>query len=230
MEGEKLFKTALSGFNKEDVMQYINELNRKLSSLQEDKNSLAKNYDQVLAELEETKKALAAEKEARPSIEKEQQALQERLSFVEARHTELQRSFAQLSKEKEDAVTENRQIKEKLEVLDQRCRDYESRSRIFDSSARELADIMVKSRKDAEEIIESATRTAQQEKHQIEMEISRTLEDYRQFRDKVLSIKERALANLSDLSNRVSTMDSFLREIDNSCAPFEQMQPEETDD
>lgn len=225
MDGEKLFKSALGGFNKNDVMQYINTLNTRLGQEQGNTAKLQAERDGLQAELTGATAAGEQAKEAFAQAEGQRDEAGARLADLDAFSSQQKSAIIALQQELEEkkSLLEEKEkalslAEEENSLLQKRCADYESRSRLYDSSAREIADVMVKARKDADEIVENANMDATLKRERADREIHRAVEDYSIFKNKMLSLKGEALSKLQEAIEQVEGMDGFLGDIEAECA------------
>lgn len=167
MDNRVLFRTALGGFNKEDVVTYIEKINKDTNRMLSEKDAEIKSLS---ARVEDAEKLVRASEERGLELEKEQQAslekhadeiraLNERIAALEKELAEKAAKDAassvvtereQVDLQKYNAVlAENASLAKQLELYKE-----------FDGVQRDLGTIMIKAEKNAAEIVAKAKKDA----------------------------------------------------------------------
>ncbi len=224
MAKDSLFRTSLSGFNKQDVTQYIEELNisynRQTQELEGEINSLKKELE-VLPEL-------IQEKEQNKKLCEENEALKKEISDL----NEAIKAQGEKSDENEkllsESLDENKKLLEKLDLiqkekdaLEAECATKLSR---HDEEAKELEAILSQARLEAESVIEKAKSLARQivdkAKSKARIEADEMVRQSNEaVRDNIRKVKylSRKKDELGDIfKNHKSQMDSFFSSISKS--------------
>jgi len=153
------FRSALSGYNREDVNRYILDLNRRLEEQAELLERAAAENEQIRAALEEEKgkaqQALRTEKEAREEAERQLASLHEEAvrRRKEAEEDALVR--ASLEKELDDANKKLEALQKELAVRPSADTSTE-KSQKYDQLSAQIGDILINANQSADNILTSA--------------------------------------------------------------------------
>lgn len=232
MANTEIFKTAFKGYNKEEVIAYIENLNRQTVMLQKDLDEVnarllqmederqeenavleRKATDEAVLRQEisdEIKPALAAEMrtqleaELRPQIEKEiRRRMEEEMA---PKYEEAARS----------------EINQRMQSQANELRELRRRAQLYDDNREVLAELMIKAKNDAADIIHDAEKHAKALRDDAEQRYNLLISDYKVLKSNLLTAKgeavERlncALKNLEDFEKRFSCMD---QDVIHSCS------------
>ena len=143
-----LFRTSMGGFNKADVMAYLDKQNADFRELTNQKNEAVAAKDAEIASL-------------RAQID----GLQDRLEQAEAAAASLKEKeeLEAKLKEAEDAIAEKDALIEKLQA-EASCssEEYERKAELYDNMSAQLGDLLISANKNAETIIAEANAKAAQ--------------------------------------------------------------------
>ena len=163
-ENVKLFRTAVRGFNKDDVVDYIEKMNFNFKSELDTSSKALKEIEGKLAEAQlknEEYKRAAEENEA---LKAELERLKEELASAEEAKKELQ---AKLSESEELAAAQN-------DALDQLCKEneelkassasvqtnndpeIEEKAKLYDKMSSKIGAVIIDANRNADSVISSA--------------------------------------------------------------------------
>ena len=153
------FRSAISGYNREDVNRYILDLNRRLEEQAEILERAAAENEQIRAALEEERgkaqEALRTEKEAREEAERQLASLHEEAvrRRKEAEEDALVR--ASLEKELDDANKKLEALQKELAFRPAADTSTE-KSQKYDQLSAQIGDILINANQSADNILTSA--------------------------------------------------------------------------
>jgi hypothetical protein len=232
MANTEIFKTSFKGYNKDEVIAYIENLNRQTVMLQKDLDELnarllqmederqednaaleRKATDEAVLRQEitdELKPALAAElrtqleAELRPQIEREiRRKMEEEMA---PKYEEAARS----------------EINQRMQSQANELRELRRRAQLYDDNREVLAELMIKAKNDAADIIGDAEKHAKALRDDAEQRYNLLISDYKLLKSNLLTAKGEAveklnyaLKSLEDFEKRFSCMD---QDVAHSCA------------
>jgi len=224
MAKESLFRTALQGFNKQDVLDYIEELSIKYKNEKEKAQNEIKSLKEELKEMPKLMEAkdsydkLAQEKAA---LEKENADLNEAVKAQGALIDEKEQFL-------NEAFDEIGLLKEKIKRLEsgvsRSSSSFSDNSFIGDGAAKELETILDEARAEAESVIRRANEIAEKivddakvkAQAQADEAVRRSDEAVRDNLKRVKYLRNKK-DELSDIiKNHKSQMDSFFNSISRS--------------
>lgn len=224
MANAEIFKTVFKGYSKEEVVSYINDLNRRAEMLQKDldeanirlaqmedeKNEETADREQQIADEEALRKAIAeeltpvleesirkrVETELRPRIEKEvRRQVEEEM----------------VPKYEEAARSE---LNQRFQSQAGELRELRRRAQLYDDNREVLAELMIKAKNDAAGIIKDAEEQAKALRDDAEQRYRLLISDYQLLKSNLMTAKgdaaeklNNALKSLDDFEKRFSCMD-----------------------
>lgn len=193
---EKKFRTAINGYNKDDVYKYVDKLALDAEQKLREQEEYMKKTEQELAKIRgdyESAKAECAQKNA------EVADLREKLEEAERQNAQLQEKAAQLAEELQDKPDEN----QVLEQLNEEKRQLEERIHMLEAERDKIPAALIVAQRQADEII----RASQEKMRQYEAEMQeKTVSRYRASQEKTAQLKNRmagSAALLEDMENGV---------------------------
>lgn len=224
MANSEIFKTVFKGYNKEEVVAYIENLNRQTEFLQRELESVNARMMQLEEEQKEVgeekaqqevdeaalKEAVAAElvpaltekirnqlvAELRPAIEQEMRKKVE--GEMAAKYEEAARS----------------EINSRIQTQAGELRELRRRAQLYDDNREVLADLMIKAKNDAAAIIREAEDHAKELRDDAENRFRLLISDYELLKSNLLTAKgetvaklNAALESLDEFEKRFSCMD-----------------------
>lgn len=235
MANSEIFKTVFKGYNKEEVVAYIENLNRQTEFLQRELEAVNARMMQLEEEQKEVgeeraqqevdetalKEAVAVElvpvltekirnqlvAELRPVIEQEMRKKVE--GEMAAKYEEAARS----------------EINNRIQTQAGELRELRRRAQLYDDNREVLADLMIKAKNDAAEIIREAEAHAKELRDDAENRFRLLISDYELLKSNLLTAKgetvvklNAALESLEEFERRFSCMD---QDVANSKAHIE---------
>lgn len=192
-----VFRTStFGGFNKTDVLNYMNDQKRIEATLRSSLNAL----DQQLRTLSEQLKKVKEQRDAaREELAKDSGSAQETKSALAIRETE----YAVLEKRCEHAERKNQELKDEIEHLHQRIAELEGEKAPVSVSEKstetDIGTVMVDARRFADQMINEAKQNA-----------AKITEKTRDFAEGSMRKTDIILAELQLCSEK---MDKFFKEI-----------------
>lgn len=193
---EKKFRTAINGYNKDDVYKYVDKLAVDAEQKLREQEVYMKKTEQELAKIRgeyESAKAECAQKNA------EVADLREKLEEAERQNAQLQEKAAQLAEELRDKPDEN----QALEQLNEDKRQLEERVHMLEAERDKIPAALIVAQRQADEII----RASQEKMRQYEAEMQeKTVSRYRASQEKTVQLKNRmagSAALLEEMENGV---------------------------
>lgn len=232
MANSEIFKTSFKGYNKEEVVAYIENLNRQATMLQ-------KELDEVHARLEQMEDEQREDREEQQRIEANSEELI--ASIAEEMRVELTEELrAQLTEElrpsiekemrqkveqemasKYEAVARS-EINQRIQNQADEVQELRRRAQLYDDNREVLADLMIKAKNDAEAIIKDAEDRAKALREDAEQRYRLLISDYKALKSNVLAERREAadrmntaLRALDDFEKRFACID---QDIANSMA------------
>ena len=214
MANSEIFKTVFKGYSKEEVVSYIDNLNRQAAMLQRDLTDAQAR----LAQMEDEQREDQAGAEAlRDSIAEELTAdLTEQLrAQVEE---ELRPSIeAEMRRKVEEEMASKYEAVARSEISQSQAGEIQElrrRAQLYDDNREVLADLMIKAKTDAAAIIEDAEKHAKALREDAEQRYRLLISDYKMLRSNILAARsdaieklQAALKNLDDFEKRFSLVD-----------------------
>ena len=207
MANSEIFKTVFKGYNKEEVVAYIENLNRQTEFLQRELESVNARMMQLEEEQKEVgeekaqqevdeaalKEAVAAElvpaltekirnqlvAELRPAIEQEMRKKVE--GEMAAKYEEAARS----------------EINSRIQTQAGELRELRRRAQLYDDNREVLADLMIKAKNDAAAIIREAEDHAKELRDDAENRFRLLISDYELLKSNLLTAKGETVAKLN---------------------------------
>jgi len=222
MEGKALFRTALFGYKKKDVLDYIESASasamRETAAARESADYQQKNAEQARLRIYELEKTIEEVREAQQDVSKKLEAsldnTQEAIRDKEALERELERLRDALSvSEKELSYA-----KEINDSLERRVEDLEKEvSRAMEQKML-IADTVINARGISSAIIDSAKTQAEQSKKDAKQYLENAKEEYTIFYSGVRRYSEDVKASIGGIGGNIDEMmlrlDMTGRELD----------------
>lgn len=232
MANSEIFKTTFKGYNKEEVIAYIDNLNRQSTMLQ-------KELDEVHARLEQMEDEQREDREEQQRMEidaeelraavaedmKEELSEQLRVQIAEelrpAIEKEMRQKVEQEMASKYEAVARS-EINQRIQSQSDEIQELRRRAQLYDDNREVLADLMIKAKNDAEAIIKDAEDRAKALRDDAEQRYRLLISDYKALKSNLLAERREAvdklnvaLKALDDFEKRFSCID---QDIANSMA------------
>ena len=224
MANTEIFKTAFKGYNKEEVIAYIENLNRQTTMMQKELDEL----NARLMQMEDEQQDVQIEKERKEEDEAALRiAIAEEIAPVlseEIRNeleaelrpqieNEMRRKIeAEMAPKYEEAARSewNHRIQSQADEL----RELRRRAQLYDDNREVLAELMIKAKNDASEIIKDAETHAKELRDDAENRYRLLISDYELLKSNLLIAKgevaeklNAALKNLGDFEKKFSCLD-----------------------
>lgn len=217
MANSEIFKTVFKGYSKEEVVSYIDNLNRQAAMLQRDLNDaqarLAQMEDEQkedLAGAEALRESIAEELTADLTEQLRSQMEEELRPSIEA---EMRRKVEEEMASKYEAVARS-EISQRIQSQAGEIQELRRRAQLYDDNREVLADLMIKAKTDAAAIIEDAEKHAKALREDAEQRYRLLISDYKMLRSNILAARsdaveklQAALKNLDDFEKRFSLVD-----------------------
>ncbi len=223
MANTEIFKTVFKGYNKEEVVAYIENLNRQTAMLQNDLDELNARLMQMEDEQQENQaenERLVADEEAlRASIVEEltpilKETLRAQLE-EELRpqlEAEIRRKFdAELAPKYEEAA--RAELNHRMQSQADELRELRRRAQLYDDNREVLAELMIKAKNDAAAIIRDAENHAKELREDAENRYRLLISDYELLKSNLLIAKAEAAEKLGAA---LKSLDDFEKKF--SCA------------
>lgn len=205
MANTEIFKTVFKGYNKEEVIAYIDGLNRQLYSLRQD-------LEAANAQLAQAEAENAASEEAEEELDKEAvlQSLREELipALSDKLRSEIEAELRpQIEKDARKKVEEEMaakyeevaraEINNRIQSQSAEIQELRRRAQLYDDNREVLAELMIKAKNDAADIIKDAEAYAQTLRNDAEQRYNLLISDYELLKSNLLSAKEIAVERLN---------------------------------
>lgn len=217
MANSEIFKTAFKGYNKEEVIAYIDGLNRQATMLQ-------KELDEVHARLEQLEDEQREEREERQRVAEDAEEV--RAAVVEEVTAELYAQLReQIAEELRPAIEKEMRQKVEIEMapkyeavarseINQRIQhqadevqELRRRAQLYDDNREVLADLMIKAKNDAEALVKDAEKRAKALREDAEQRYRLLISDYK-------ALKSNLLAERREASDKLNTAMRALDEFE----------------
>ena len=180
----EVFKTEFRGYNKQDVIDYIADLNAKITELKSQADRDELELSRIKAD-SENKANSEADSELRKSI------------YAEA-ESDLREQLEREFEEKYKQATHNGVF-----VLRDELDSLREKAALYDEQKEMLAELMIKAKTDAQE----AYNAAQEKTHEI---MSDTLDKLIRFENDYEEMKKNVLISKSEMDTRLTTIRHYL--------------------
>lgn len=224
MANMEIFKTSFKGYNKEEVIAYIENLNRQAEMLQRDLDEL----NARMMQMEEEHQEYAVEKERQVTDEATLRAAiaeeltpgltQELRIQIEAElrpliEEEMRRKLeAEMAPKYEEAA--RTELTQRIQSQAGELRELRRRAQLYDDNREVLAELMIKAKNDAAAIIKDAEQHAKELREDAENRYRLLISDYEILKSNLLISKAEAanklsaaLKSLDDFEKKFSNMD-----------------------
>ncbi len=206
MANVEIFKTSFKGYNKDEVVAYIENLNTQLSMLQKELNEAKATLEIYEQEREENTqdqgRAVADEAALRealvdeltPALTREIRAgLEAELRPV--MEQELRRTIeGELTSKYEEVI--RHELNARLQNQAQEMEDLRRRAQLYDDNREVLAELMIKAKNDAAGIIQDAEENARQLREEAEQRFRLLIADYELLKSNLLSAKDEVVLKM----------------------------------
>ena len=207
MANSEIFKTVFKGYSKDEVVAYIDNLNRQTAFLQRELEAANARMAQLESEQSEDAadkiKVENDENQLRESITAELIPIlskQIRDSLVNDLRPEIEQEmrkkveYEMASKYEEAARSE---INNRIQNQAGELRELRRRAQLYDDNREVLADLMIKAKNDASDIIRDAELHAKELREEAESRFRLLISDYELLKANLMSAKGEASAKLS---------------------------------
>ncbi len=216
MANSEIFKTVFKGYNKDEVVAYIDNLNRQTAFLQRELE--AANARMVQLESEQSEDAAEKTKmeidenqlresitaELVPALSEQIRArLAEELRPVIEQEMRKKIESEMASKYEEAARSE---INSRIQTQAGELRELRRRAQLYDDNREVLAELMIKAKNDAADIIRDAEAHAKELREDAESRFRLLISDYELLKANLLTAKGEAV---SKLSAAIESLDAF---------------------
>lgn len=224
MANTEIFKTVFKGYNKEEVIAYIENLNRQTAMLQNDLDELNARMMQMEDEqqenIAENQRQVADEEALRASITEEltpvlTETIRARLE-AELRpllEADVRRKLeAEMAPKYEEAARS--ELNHRMQSQAGELRELRRRAQLYDDNREVLAELMIKAKNDAAAIIKDAEAHAKALREDAENRYRLLISDYELLKSNLLIAKAEAsdklgtaLKSLDDFEKKFSCTD-----------------------
>ena len=232
MANSEIFKTAFKGYNKDEVIAYIDSLNRQSTMLQKELDEVHARLEQMedeqredleaqqqaAANVEEIRASVAEEVKAELSEQIRAQVTEELRPIIEK---EMRQKVEQEMAPKYEAVARS-EINQRLQSQSDEIQELRKRAQLYDDNREILAELIIKAKSDAEAIIKDAEDRAKALRDDAEQRYRLLISDYKALKSNVLAERREAADKLNiaqkaldDFEKRFSCID---QDIANSMA------------
>lgn len=204
MANAEIFRTVFKGYSKEEVVAYIENLNRQLAQLQKELNEAKSSLEIMEQEREENAELqdravvdeTAMREELRAQVENELRPVMEQ---------ELRKTIeGELAAKCEEAV--RTELNNRLQGQAEELQDLRRRAQLYDDNREVLAELMIKAKNDAAGIIQDAEEHARQLREEAEQKFRLLTSDYELLKTNLLSAKNEVAEKMS---NAMKILDEF---------------------
>jgi chromosome segregation ATPase len=224
MANSEIFKTVFKGYSKDEVVAYIDNLNRQAAMLQNELNMANARLEQMEDERKddaEEQARLAADVDAiRASMAEELAAeLTEQIRAELAQELrpaieqEMRRKVEEEMASKYEAAART-EITQRIQSQAGEVQELRRRAQLYDDNRELLADLMIKAKSDASAIVKEAEDHAAALKEDAEKRYRLLISDYKLLKTNLLAARGEAveklniaLKSLEDFEKRFSCMD-----------------------
>lgn len=204
MEKQAIFKNSINGFEKTAVLQYIDEMSKESSRIEQE----------LQAKLDEMSRS-------REQLESQVQDFEEKISHIERELEEEkgknQQLTAKISTLQQDAAAQKRQLedkdrelqiqKEQNRIIKSHAEEIEQKSKKYDEAAASIGSVILDAKQDAKHIVEEANRKAVQITSETDQVISSII-------TKIDTMKEEFLALRSKMNQSMDLLNAHFDEIE----------------
>lgn len=224
MANAEIFKTVFKGYNKEEVVAYIENLNRQTAMLQKELDELNarmmqmedEHQDEVVAKeqqvADEAALRIAIAEEIAPVLSEEIRSELE----AELRpqiESEMRRKIeAEMAPKYEEAARS--ELNHRIQSQAGELRELRRRAQLYDDNREVLAELMIKAKNDAAAIIKDAEAHAKELRDDAENRYRLLISDYELLKSNLLITKSEAaeklhaaIKSLDDFEKKFSSMD-----------------------
>ncbi len=216
MESSKIFRNAVGGFHKDDVMNYIANLSSEIELLKEEKErecaALSEQLAQKTGQMEELERKLTDELGAARA---RAESLAKELEELRGQGASLSEEYLHCRAERERLAGELEAERTRAGKLERENRGLAERARQYDESTRQIADTIVKARVDADAITQNALKNADVIRKNVAEEIggitsavAALRRDYAEMRRSVEERMENLSAELQKGEESIGTMEA----------------------
>ncbi len=205
MANAEIFKTVFKGYNKEEVVAYIENLNRQLTQLQKELNEAKSSL-----EIMEQERVENAELQGQAAID--ETVLREELrGQVEAElrpilEQEIRRAVeSEMAPKYEEAV--RNELQTRLQSQAEDIQELRRRAQLYDDNREVLAELMIKAKNDAAGIIKDAEEHARQLREEAEHKFRMLTTDYDLLKTNLLSAKGELIDKMEDAIKLLNEFD-----------------------
>ncbi len=224
MANTEIFKTVFKGYNKEEVITYIDSLNRQATMLQKELDELNARMlqmeDEKQENIAECKRQEADEEALRSAIVEEltpslrdelrQQLVDELRPQIES---EMRRKIeSEMAPKYEEAA--RTELNHRMQSQAGELRELRRRAQLYDDNREVLAELMIKAKNDAAAIIKDAEAHAKELRDDAENRYRLLISDYELLKSNLLIAKTEAaeklnaaVKNLDDFEKKFACMD-----------------------
>ena len=224
MANSEIFKTVFKGYNKDEVVAYIDQMNRQMVQLQDELSLAMSRLQQMEDQQQEDKEAqaLAAADEAsmREALIAELTPIlteQIRKEAEEAIRPELEQEIrrqleGELTPKYEKIV--RTEVTNRAQMQAEELHDLKHRAQLYDENREILAELMIRAKADAAGIIKDAEDHAKALRDEAEQKFRLLMSDYEMLKSNLLNAKNEAsdklmgaLKTLAEFEKRFSIAD-----------------------
>lgn len=224
MANGEIFKTVFKGYNKEEVIDYIDNLNRQTAMLQKELDEaqarLTQLQDEQREDTAEKERQIADEEALRREIAAElaPSMREELLAKLEAElrpqlEKEIRRKLEEEMAPKYEEAARS-EINQRIQNQAGEIRELRRRAQLYDDNREVFAELMIKAKNDAAGIIKDAEDHAKALREDAEQRYKLLISDYELLKSNLLTAKGEAVEKLNyamkgleDFEKRFSCMD-----------------------
>ncbi len=217
MSNAEIFKTVFKGYHKEEVVAYIENLNRQLSQLQKELNEAKSSLEILEQERQENV-------EVQGKVEADVAALREEILneltpvLTEELRVQIEGELRPVIEQelaaKYEEVVRN-ELNHRLSGQAEQLEELRRKARLYDDNREVLAELMIKAKNDAAGIIQDAEESARQLREEAEQKFRLLISDYELLKANLLSAKDEVAVKMNNALK-------ILNEFDGSFACMDQ--------
>lgn len=224
MANSEIFRTVFKGYSKEEVVAYIDQMNRQMVQLQDELsmaiNRLQQMEDQQKDVQQEYERVSADEAAIREAVVAELTPVlkeQMRKEVEEALRPELEKEIrhqleGELTPKYEKIV--RTEVTNRAQLQAEELQDLRHRAQLYDENREILAELMIRAKNDATGIIKDAEVQAKALKEEAEQKFRLLMSDYELLKSNLLTAKNEAsdklmaaMKTLNEFEKRFSIAD-----------------------
>lgn len=212
-----LFRQTFRGFDRRQVLEYIDNLSAQMAQQADDYTNLQKGLESEIQTLSQQ----LSEKRENLALSRDISAkLKEELDYLKQNNTELKRqitSYRNMILEKEREIS---RIKQDYRKLSDHSEELEKENAGWKAKQDEIAVCMVEASVRAREIIENATQQAEKTKAEFDMNAANLMGKVADVRTEISRLETQLEESFAKLSSAMENMDKASHVIENQVMEY----------